>query len=87
MQSWPRPWVIMKLTVSGVTFSAAQTKSPSFSRSSSSTTMMTRPWRMASTASSMVENWWLEGMGSSLARGSADRPAGLTAGLKLRGWY
>ena len=39
MQSWPRPWVIMKLTISGVTFSAAQMKSPSFSRSSASTTI------------------------------------------------
>ena len=36
MQSCPRPWVIMKLTISGVTFSAAQMKSPSFSRSSAS---------------------------------------------------
>ena len=43
MHSWPRPCVIMKLTISGVTFSAAQMKSPSFSRSSASTTMTTRP--------------------------------------------
>ena len=34
----PRPWVAMKLMISGVTFSAAMVRSPSFSRSSSSTT-------------------------------------------------
>ncbi len=56
-QSWPRPWVIMKFTSSGVAFSAAAMKSPSFSRSSASTTMTTRPWRMAATASSMGEKW------------------------------
>ena len=55
MQSWPRPCVIIKLTVSGVTFSAAQTKSPSFSRSSASTTMMVLPAAIAATASSMLE--------------------------------
>src|SRR5579863_10325549 len=41
----------MKLTISGVTFSAAIVRSPSFSRSSSSTTMMMRPARISSTAS------------------------------------
>ena len=49
MQSCPRPCVIMKLTISGVTFSAAQMKSPSFSRSSASTTMTTSPRAIAST--------------------------------------
>ncbi|MNE20029.1 hypothetical protein D3C80_1131310 [compost metagenome] len=39
----PRPCVAMKLIISGVTFSAAAIKSPSFSRSSSSTTMITFP--------------------------------------------
>ncbi len=56
MQSWPRPWVIMKFTISGVTFSAAQMKSPSFSRSSASTTMTISPRAIASTAASIVEN-------------------------------
>ena len=58
MQSCPRPWVIMKLTISGVTFSAAQMKSPSFSRSSASMTMTISPRPMASTAASMLDNRW-----------------------------
>src|SRR5262249_28502528 len=45
----------MKLIASGVTFSAAIVRSPSFSRSSSSTTMTVFPARMASSASSMLE--------------------------------
>ena len=52
----PRPYRAMKLIASGVTFSAAIVRSPSFSRSSSSTTMIIRPARMASTASSMRAN-------------------------------
>jgi ABC-type Fe2+-enterobactin transport system substrate-binding protein len=56
MHTWPLPVEIMKLMISGVTFSAAQMKSPSFSRSSSSTTITTRPCRIASTAASTVEN-------------------------------
>ena len=56
MQSWPRPWVIMNSIVSGVAFSAAATKSPSFSRFSSSTTITTRPSAIASSASSIFEN-------------------------------
>jgi hypothetical protein len=44
----------MKLIAAGVTFSAAITKSPSFSRSSSSTTMSMRPARISAMASSMV---------------------------------
>ena len=44
-QIWPRPSVAMKLMTSGVTFSAATVRSPSFSRSSSSTTMIMRPSR------------------------------------------
>ena len=59
MHSWPRPCVIMKLTISGVTFSAAQMKSPSFSRSSASTTMTTSPRPIASIAASMVEKFLL----------------------------
>src|SRR5204862_1747147 len=46
----------MKLIVSAVTFSAAIVRSPSFSRSSSSTTMMILPARIAATASSMRAN-------------------------------
>ena len=50
----PRPSTAMKLIISGVANRAAATKSPSFSRSSSSTTMITFPCRMSSMASSMV---------------------------------
>src|SRR5258707_5102325 len=46
----------MKLIVSGVTFSAAIVKSPSFSRSASSTMMIILPSRTAPTASSMRAN-------------------------------
>ena len=40
----------MKLMASGVTFSAARVRSPSFSRSSSSTTTIIRPARISSIA-------------------------------------
>ena len=50
----PLPLVIIKLIISGVTFSAAAIKSPSFSRFSSSTTMTTFPFFISSTASSML---------------------------------
>src|SRR5271169_1728716 len=43
MQIRPRPWVAMKLIASGVTQSAAMIRSPSFSRSSSSTRTAMRP--------------------------------------------
>ena len=55
MQIRPRPCLAMKLMTSGVTFSAAMVRSPSFSRSSSSTTMIIRPSRKASMAASMGE--------------------------------
>ncbi len=55
-QMSPRPCNVMKLIVSGVTSSAAQTRSPSFSRSSSSATMTILPLRRSSTACSMVPN-------------------------------
>src|SRR5690606_33371472 len=55
IQSWPRPCVIMKLTISGVTFSAAQMKSPSFSRSSASITITTLPALTAATTASIDE--------------------------------
>src|ERR1039458_1385080 len=44
----------MKLIASAVTNSAARVRSPSFSRSSSSTTTTMRPARISSTASSTV---------------------------------
>ena len=52
----PRPCFAMKLIASGVTFSAAMVRSPSFSRSSSSTTMTISPRRIAATASSTAAN-------------------------------
>ena len=48
----PRPCVAMKLIASAVTCSAAMVRSPSFSRCSSSRTMIMRPWRNSSNASS-----------------------------------
>jgi hypothetical protein len=50
----------MKLIPSGVTFSAAIIRSPSFSRSASSTMMIICPARTASTASSMRANGELD---------------------------
>jgi hypothetical protein len=55
-QMRPRPCLAMKLMASGVTVSAAMTRSPSFSRSWSSTTSNIRPLRISSMASSMVTN-------------------------------
>src|SRR5215831_8840307 len=46
----PRPYLAMKLMASGVTLSAARVRSPSFSRSSSSTTTIIRPARISSIA-------------------------------------
>ena len=53
-QTSPRPWVTMKLMISGVTNWAAMVKSPSFSRSSSSTRMIMRPARISARASSAL---------------------------------
>ena len=53
-QSTPRPSLSMKFTISGVIFSAAMMKSPSFSRSSSSTTITILPLRKSSMASSTL---------------------------------
>ena len=50
----PRAWVAMKLIASGVANWAAIVRSPSFSRSGSSTTTTIRPSRMSSIASSIV---------------------------------
>ena len=63
MQIRPRPNLAMKLICSGVTSSAAMHKSPSFSRSSSSTRMIILPFFMSSMASGMVAR----GIGASLA--------------------
>ena len=69
-QTKPRPYFAMKLIASGETFSAAMHRSPSFSRSSSSTRMIILPaamsFRAAVTFSNMAE-----------PRG-ADRPCGRT---------
>ena len=51
----PRPCFAMKLIASGVTISAARVKSPSFSRSSSSTRMTIFPCLISSIASSIRE--------------------------------
>ncbi len=53
-QSWIPASRAMKLTCSGVTVWAAVMKSPSFSRSSSSTTMIILPAAMSARASSML---------------------------------
>src|SRR3954447_3404418 len=63
-QIHPPAWRVMKLIASGVTNWAAMTRSPSFSRSSSSTTTTILPLAMSSRASSMVANSisvWLVG--------------------------
>src|ERR1700722_5008887 len=52
----PRPCLAMKLIASGVTNSAASVRSPSFSRSSSSTTTTIRPAFISSTASITLAN-------------------------------
>src|SRR5271154_1515447 len=52
----PRPYLAMKFTASGVQNSAAMVRSPSFSRSSSSTTTTIRPARNAAIASSIFAN-------------------------------
>ena len=52
----PRPFLSIKFTASGVIFSAAMMKSPSFSRSSSSTTITNLPSLKSSRASSMLFN-------------------------------
>lgn len=49
----PRPCLAMKLTASAVTWSAANTRSPSFSRSSSSTRMTILPARRSAMISSV----------------------------------
>src|SRR4030067_281448 len=53
-QMSPRPYRAMKLMESGVTWSAAMVRSPSFLRSSSSTRITIFPDRMSSSASSIL---------------------------------
>src|SRR5580704_9984021 len=55
-QMSPRPNLAMKLTASGVAFSAAMHRSPSFSRCSSSIRMIMWPRRVSSSASSIEMN-------------------------------
>ena len=62
-QTRPRASRTMKLMSSGRTICAAMTRSPSFSRSSSSRITTMRPARMSSRISGMV----LKGMGGSVA--------------------
>src|SRR4051794_27918465 len=64
----PRPSLAMKLIASGVANWAAIVRSPSFSRSSSSTTTTIRPSRISSIASSIVANRALTAMRRRLAR-------------------
>src|SRR6266849_10885137 len=54
IQTSPDPWRVMKLMCSGVTSSAATTRSPSFSRSSSSTTITNLPAAKSEIASGTV---------------------------------
>src|SRR5439155_15590980 len=63
-QITPLVWRTMKAIPSGVIFSAAMIRSPSFSRSASSTTTTNSPRAMAATASSIGAN----GIGSALSR-------------------
>src|SRR3954454_6635297 len=65
-QIHPPAWRVMKLIASGVTNWAAMTTSPSFSRSSSSTTTTMRPLAMSSRASSMVANLMSARVGNEL---------------------
>ena len=52
----PLPYLVIKFIASGVTISAAISKSPSFSLSSSSTTIIIFPCFKSSTASKIVLN-------------------------------
>ena len=56
-QMRPLAWVAMKLMASGAANSAAMMRSASFSRPGSSVTMIIRPCRISSTASSTEQNW------------------------------
>src|ERR1035438_1797999 len=75
-QTRPRPYLAMKLMASGVIFSAAMVRSPSFSRSSSSMTTIMRPARISSSAVSTSQN--REGLGMA-ATSDSSRGAGVAA--------
>jgi hypothetical protein len=78
----PRQCLTAKFTSAGVACSAANTMSPSFSRSASSTTMMGLPARMRRSASSTVSS--ADGSeGLDRAGGSAFR-RGVARGRGLR---
>ena len=64
MQITPLVWRIMNAIVSGVTISAAMMRSPSFSRSASSTTTTSSPRPIAAIAFSM----WVKGIMSLSSR-------------------
>ena len=70
----PRACVAMKLTASGVANRAAQTRSPSFSRSGSSTTTTIFPLRMSSTASSIEAKGVTAELTAASPRRGARRP-------------
>ena len=55
-QMRPRAWVAMKVIASGVTWAAGSTRSPSFSRCSSSVTITIFPCRISATRSSTGSN-------------------------------
>src|SRR6266403_1956519 len=74
IQIKPRPYLAMKLMASGVIFSAAMARSPSFSRSSSSTRTTMRPWRISSTASSTVAKELEEGGAEEGGAGDGEDP-------------
>jgi hypothetical protein len=78
-QSMPPPSRTMKVTISGVIFSAAQMRSPSFSRSSSSVTMTMRPARMSAITDSTGSQTVLgeRGMRSWERAGAAGRSGGI----------
>ena len=76
----PQPLRTMKLIASGVTFSAAMTRSPSFSRFSSSTSTIIRPARSSSRASSIRQNPSVVVVGMTVpqAHGPQRRTAGVS---------
>src|SRR3954471_5976644 len=85
-QIHPPAWRVMKLMSLAVTNSAAITRSPSFSRSSSSTTTTILPAAMSSNASSMVENLISARVGNELLhvfREDVNLEVDLAAGLGL----
>src|SRR5262245_58577072 len=89
-QTIPQALRIMKLIASGVAFSAAMTRSPSFSRYSSSTRTIIRPWRSSSSASSIVQNpsAFVDMLRSSRRRSCQLRhPRGRSWQLRLRAVY